>query len=81
MSVKKKPQMSPVRRGKGAETGRLMDNQDMTARGDGVKVQKVNTNILLPVDLKESAQAYARDNGLTLTTLIIEGLRDRINDD
>lgn len=78
MAVKKKPHMAPVRKAAGAETGSLMDNQDTKTKGDGVAVQKVNTNILLPLDLKTEAQAYARNNGLTLTTLIIEGLRERI---
>ena len=72
---KRKPNMGkPASTGKGAATGRLMDNQDRVGKGDGEDNAKVPTTILLPQDLKARAQAYAKANGTTLTWLITEGL-------
>ena len=81
MAVKKKPDMSPIVKKKGSLNTSLMDNLDTENKGDSVKVTKVPTTILLPANLKEEAQEYARNNDTKLTTLIIEGLRQRMGKD
>lgn len=43
--------------------------------------RKVRTGVLLPADLKEDAQVYARDHDTTLTQLCIDGLRVMIGKD
>lgn len=75
MAVTKKPSMGKPKEAKrGAATGKLMDNQDRVHRGDSEDNRKVPTTILLPVDLKDRAQEYAKSRGTTLTWLITEGL-------
>ena len=77
MAVKKpKPVIAPQRSNAGPN---LMDNQDLKHKGDGTKVPKRPTTILLPDDLKSEAQAFADDQGTTLTRLIVDGLRWRIS--
>lgn len=78
MAVQKKPKpiIAPQRSNAGSK---LMDNQDTKNRGDGNKVPKRPTTILLPDDLKNDAQIYAEKRGTTLTRLIVDGLRWRIS--
>lgn len=78
MSVNKpRPVMEAKRRVRGEN---LMDNQDTVHRGDGAarRVPLVSTTIKLPFDLKEEAQDFAYENGTSLTSLLIEGLRWRL---
>ena len=81
MAVKKKPDMSPVRAPSALPNETLMGNLDTKNRGDGERVQKVPTTVLLPADLKDEAQRVARDNDTTLTALIVQGLRTRMGKD
>lgn len=77
MAIKKpKPIVEPHRKNAGP---RLMDNQDTKHKGDGTKVPKVPTTVLLPDDLKDEAKEYAEARGTTLTRLIVDGLRWRIS--
>lgn len=77
MAVKKpKPIVEPKRESVGSK---LMDNQDTKHKGDGAKVAKVPTTVLLPDDLKEEAKGYADERGTTLTRLIVDGLRWRVS--
>lgn len=78
MAVQKKPRpiISPQRSNVGPN---LMDNQDTKNKGDGTKVPKRPTTILIPDDLKREAQAYAEERGTTLTRLIVDGLRWRVS--
>lgn len=83
MAVKKnKLDMSPVKKtAKGSKTGRLMDNQDTQTKGDGSAAPKTPTTILLPSDLKNEAQKYAKERCMTLTALIVDALRKRMKED
>lgn len=78
---KRKPNMSkPPATARGAATGKLMDNQDRVSKGDGEDNVKVATTVLLPLDLKQRAQDYAKERGTTLTWLITEGLRLKLEE-
>lgn len=83
MAVKKnKLDMTPVKKtSRGSKTGRLMDNQDTTNRGDGSTAPKTPTTILLPSDLKSEAQEYAKERCMTLTALIVDALRKRMKEE
>lgn len=73
---KPKPVIAPQKENAGPK---LMDNQDTKYKGDGTKIPKRATTILLPDDLKGEAKAYADERGTTLTRLIVDGLRWRIS--
>ena len=75
VSAKRKPNMKDAATSrKRNATGKLMDSQDRVGKGDGEDNVKVATTVLLPLDLKQRAQAYAKSHGTTLTWLITEGL-------
>lgn len=78
MPVKKRPDMSPVGDRGLRASKTLMGNLDTAARGDGAKVPKIPTTILLPADLKDEAQRFARENDSSLTSIIIQGLKMRM---
>lgn len=79
MAVSRKPSPLTGTIAKPLPTTRLMDNQDTVKKGDGEKPIKVPTTILLPSNLKEEAQDYARRNGVSLTSLLVSGLRLRLD--
>lgn len=64
----------------GGKKMHLMDHQDLT-RGDGTSEATRMISIRCPVELHEEAKRFARENHLSVTTLIIQGLNWRLDQD
>lgn len=81
MSKKPSANFGPTPKQSDKPARKIMDVQDTAFKGSGYRVPKTTVTFHMPVDLKERAQEYADINGMTLTQLIIDGIRWRIKQD